>query len=214
MKKEILNWLKFFQEIDVENLNLKKNLKKEKLWELEKDVLNCKACPLHEVKINYVFGEGNPGAEILFVGEAPGEDEDIQGRPFVGEAGKLLTKIIEGMKFNRDDVYIANVLKCRPPNNRNPKAPEIEQCKKYLIKQIEIINPKVIIALGKIASSTLSGENISILSRRGEILYFKNIPLIPTFHPAFILRNRHQEKMLKKLVWKDIKTALKIINRV
>jgi uracil-DNA glycosylase len=156
---------------------------------LQKRVKECKKCSLADTRKKVVFGEGNSKARLLFIGEAPGEEEDIQGRPFVGRAGKLLDKMIEGIGLRREEVYICNVLKCRPPNNRDPKPDEADLCKGYLISQLEIISPKVICTLGKHAYNTLLGVDESIIRIRGTLTRYKGIKLLPTYHPSFLLRN-------------------------
>jgi len=160
------------------------------LKELEKICKNCTLCDLSKTRTNVVFGEGNPNADIMFIGEGPGEMEDKTGRPFVGRAGKLLTKIIENvLKLSREDVYIANIVKCRPPNNRVPTIEEAESCKPYLLKQIEIVNPKILVCLGKTAFMYLMNENLPISKVRGQIFEYKGRKVIPTYHPSFLLRN-------------------------
>lgn len=162
----------------------------EPLLELERKAKNCKKCKLHEYRTQVVFGVGNPEAELMFVGEAPGYNEDVQGEPFVGAAGKLLDRILlEEASLTRKEVYITNVVKCRPPNNRNPEEDEIIACNPYLLKQIEIIKPKVICALGNFAAKTLLGKNDGISKIRGKIFYAHQAKVIPTYHPAAILRN-------------------------
>ena len=157
---------------------------------IRSDLGECTRCKLHgQGRTQIVFGVGNPSAEIMFVGEAPGADEDIQGEPFVGRAGQLLTKMIEAMGFKRHEVYIANVLKCRPPNNRNPEPDEIEQCEPFLFRQIASIQPKVIIALGAFAARTLLKTQDPISRLRGRVYSFRGAQLIPTFHPSFLLRS-------------------------
>ena len=153
---------------------------------------------------NIVFGSGNEKAEIVFVGEAPGEDEDIQGKPFVGKAGQLLTKIIEAMGLKRDDVYIANIIKCRPPNNRNPLEDEISACEPFLKEQLRIINPKIICALGTFAAQTLLKTKEKISSLRGKFYIYEGIKLMPTFHPAYLLRNPND----KKYTWEDVQKIM------
>jgi DNA polymerase len=175
--------------------------KKSLLEELKERVYKCSDCALYKSRRNLVFGEGNQDASLMFVGEAPGLEEDIQGRPFVGQAGALLTKIIEAMGFKRGDVYIANVLKCRPPNNRPPLPSEIIACREFLIKQIDIIRPKVICCLGKFSAQTLLMSDEPISALRGKFLEFEGIKVMPTFHPAYLLRNPKD----KKLVWEDMK---------
>ena len=165
---------------------------------------DCSRCKLHaQGRKQVVFGVGNPDADLMFVGEAPGADEDIQGIPFVGRAGQLLTKMIEAINLRRDDVYIANVIKCRPPGNRNPEPDEIAQCEPFLFQQIEAIRPKVIVALGSFAAKTLLRSDESISRLRGRIYDFHGAQLIPTFHPSFLLRSPDR----KRDAWEDLKKA-------
>lgn len=175
------------------------------LESLKQEVMGCKCCSLCKTRHNIVFGSGNPKAELMFVGEAPGEDEDLQGLPFVGRAGQLLTKIIEAMGLKRSDVYIANILKCRPPNNRPPLPEEIAECENILKRQIDIIQPKIICTLGKFASQTLLRTETTISALRGNFKEYNGIRLMPTFHPAYLLRNPND----KKLVWADMKKIMK-----
>jgi uracil-DNA glycosylase len=166
---------------------------------------DCTRCKLCKGRKNIVFGEGNPEAVLVFVGEGPGQEEDQQGRPFVGAAGQLLTDIIvKGMKLNREDVYICNIVKCRPPGNRNPEPEEIEACEPFLVKQLQAIRPKMIVALGNVAVKTLLKTKEGITKLRGTWQTYQGIPLMPTFHPAYLLRNPSD----KKLVWEDIKKVL------
>jgi len=165
---------------------------------------NCMRCKLHGLgRTKVVFGVGNPDADLMFVGEAPGGDEDIQGIPFVGRAGQLLTKMIAAINFERDQVYIANVLKCRPPGNRNPEPDEVETCEPFLFRQIDAIRPRVIVALGSFAAKTLLRSNDSISRLRGRVYDFRGAKLIPTFHPAFLLRSPER----KRDAWEDLKRA-------
>ncbi len=166
---------------------------------------DCRRCHLAETRTNLVFGVGNAAARIVFVGEAPGRDEDLQGIPFVGEAGQLLTKIIQAMGFNRDAVYICNVLKCRPPNNRNPLPDEIATCHPFLLGQIQAVAPEVVIALGTFAAQTLLGTREPISKLRGRFHDYHGIPLMATFHPAYLLRN----PAMKREVWDDMKAVIK-----
>lgn len=175
------------------------------LDKLCQEVIGCKQCSLYKTRNNPVFGEGNPKAKLVFVGEAPGREEDLQGRPFVGRAGELLTKIIEAMRLKRRDVYIANILKCRPPENRNPLPSEIVACQDYLRQQLELINPKAICCLGKFACSTLFNQDFPITKLRGKFFDYRGIKVMPTFHPAYLLRNPQD----KKLVWEDMKKVMK-----
>ncbi len=174
------------------------------LDELKKYLDGCKKCKLYKNRKNIVFGEGNPDAELVFVGEAPGREEDIEGRPFVGEAGRLLTRIIKAMGLERRDVYICNVVKCRPPRNRDPEIDEIKACLPFLKTQLRIISPKVICTLGRIAAQALIGRDFKITQQRGRWYSYKDIPVMPTFHPAYLLRNPSQ----KKYVWEDMKKIM------
>ena len=170
----------------------------------------CVKCgELSRCRHSVVFGVGSPRAEIMFVGEAPGHDEDMQGEPFVGRAGELLTKIIVAMGFKRDDVYIANVLKCRPPQNRTPLPDEITNCLPYLLSQIELIQPRIIVALGATAVRSLLDVQLGITKMRGHWYSFRDIPIMPTFHPAYLLRN----PPAKKEVWEDMKAVLQKLGR-
>ncbi len=170
----------------------------------------CHRCPLATTRTNLVFGVGNPQARLVFVGEAPGHDEDLQGEPFVGEAGQLLTKIIQAMGLARQDVYICNVLKCRPLHNRNPLPAEIDTCIPYLFRQIEAIKPAVIVALGTFAAQTLLETKEPISRLRGRFHDYRGIQLMPTFHPAFLLRN----SAMKKEVWADMQQVMKRLGLV
>jgi DNA polymerase len=170
---------------------------------LREHIGDCTRCPLHaQGRKHVVFGVGNPSADLMFVGEAPGADEDIQGEPFVGRAGQLLTKIIEAIGLSRSDVYIANVIKCRPPGNRNPAPEEVSTCQPFLFQQIDIIRPRVIVALGTFAAHALLGTDAPISRLRGRVHEFRGgSKLIPTFHPAFLLRSPDR----KRDVWEDMK---------
>ena len=171
---------------------------------------DCRLCKLHTLgRKQVVFGVGNPKADLMFVGEAPGADEDIQGEPFVGRAGQLLTKIIEAIGMNRSDVYIANVIKCRPPGNRNPEPDEVERCEPFLFRQIDMIKPKVIVALGKFAAQSLLKTNDPITRLRGREFRFRSATLIPTFHPAYLLRNPSS----KREVWEDMKKVRALLTQ-
>ena len=178
------------------------------LKRLEQEVIACTRCSLYRTRTRAVFGEGHPNAKLVFVGEAPGRDEDLQGRPFVGAAGKLLTKMIEAMGFSREEVYICNVLKDRPPNNRTPLPEEVNACLPFLIQQLEIIQPKMICALGASAAKALLGPDIAIMKIRGQVKSYHGIPLIATLHPAYLLRN----PAAKKLVWQDLKNVKRLLD--
>jgi DNA polymerase len=172
---------------------------------VREEIGDCTRCKLHKGRKNIVFGEGDPNTAIVFIGEGPGQEEDQQGRPFVGAAGQLLTDIIvKGMQLKREDVYICNIVKCRPPDNRNPDPDEIEACEPFLIKQLQAIKPKLIIALGNVAVKTLLKTREGITTLRGQWKAYQGIPLMPTFHPAYLLRNPKD----KALVWEDIKKVI------
>ncbi len=170
---------------------------------------DCRRCSLAALRKNLVFGEGNPQAALVFVGEAPGAEEDREGRPFVGSAGQLLTKIIGAMGLEREDVYICNILKCRPPDNRDPEPQEIRACEPYLIKQLQAIGPQVICALGTFAAKTLLKKDVPITALRGRFHSYEGIKVMPTYHPAYLLRN----PAAKKLVWEDVQMIMKELAR-
>jgi len=172
-------------------------------------IKNCKKCKLHETRINTVFGEGSANAKVMIIGEAPGKDEDISGKPFVGRAGKLLTEILSSINLERNDIFITNTVKCRPPENRNPHDDEIKSCSGYLDEQIKLINPKVIVLLGKIAANRILNIDEPISNLRGKKYFIKenNIPIIVFYHPAYLLRSPLQ----KSKVWEDLKFMDNII---
>ncbi len=176
------------------------------LEDLRSHIGDCQRCKLAPHRTTLVFGVGNPRARLVFVGEAPGRDEDRQGEPFVGRAGQLLTEIItKGMRLRREDVYIANVIKCRPPENRNPEPDEVASCEPFLLRQLELIGPEVIVALGKFAVQTLLRTKTAITQLRGRWYDYHGIKLMPTFHPAYLLRNPGD----KRLVWEDIQQVMR-----
>jgi uracil-DNA glycosylase len=183
--------------------------KKEGLLRLREEIGDCKRCKLSGGRTNIVFGSGDPHAKIMFVGEAPGKEEDLQGVPFVGDAGMLLTKLIEKMGFSRETVYIANIIKCRPPLNRDPEEDEIRTCRGFLDKQIEVIAPQFIIALGRIAVMTLKNDpKVRISAIRGKFFDYKGVPVMPTFHPAYLLRTPKD----KWLTWADVQKVMERID--
>jgi uracil-DNA glycosylase len=178
------------------------------LDELRTHIGDCQRCKLAPHRTHLVFGVGNPRARLVFVGEAPGRDEDAKGEPFVGRAGQLLTEIItKGMKLRREDVYIANVIKCRPPENRNPELDEVASCEPFLVRQLQLIAPEVIVALGKFAVQSLLRTKAPITQLRGRWYDYQGIKLMPTFHPAYLLRNPGD----KRLVWEDIQKVMKAL---
>ena len=181
----------------------------EALAAIREDIGDCTRCKLHTLgRTQIVFGVGNPEADLMFVGEAPGADEDEQGIPFIGRAGQLLTKIIEAIDLRRDDVYIANIIKCRPPQNRNPDPDEVATCEPFLFRQIDVIKPKVIVALGKYAAQTLLRVDTPISRLRGRVFDYRGAQLIPTFHPAYLLRNPSS----KREVWEDMKLVKRLLS--
>ena len=178
----------------------------ETLADLDKQICTCVKCPLGHTRTKFVFGVGNPHATLMLIGEAPGADEDAQGEPFVGRAGQLLNKILEAINFKRGDVYICNILKCRPPNNRTPQPDEVEQCIPYLQKQIELIKPKVILCLGLVAAQNLLHTTEGLGKLRGRVITYEGIPLMVTYHPAALLRNPNW----KRPAWEDVKAVRKL----
>lgn len=168
----------------------------------------CMNCSLGATRLRFVFGVGNPNAKLLVIGEAPGEEEDKQGEPFVGRAGQLLTKMLEAINFTREEIYIANILKCRPPKNRRPTSEEVTECEPYLWKQIELLQPVLILALGLTAAETLFKQKVTMKDIRGNILHYKKIPTIITYHPAALLRNPEW----KKPAWEDIQLVMRTYN--
>jgi len=174
-------------------------------WTRLRDIaLACTQCRLAKTRTQVVYGVGNPHADLMFIGEAPGKDEGLKGEPFVGRAGQLLTDIIKAMKLTRDDVYIANVIKCRPPENRNPEPDELDACRPFIRRQIELIQPKVIVTLGRFALQSLMEKGFSITAARGSWLEYNGVKVMPTYHPAFLLRN----PAAKKDVWQDMKKVM------
>ncbi|MEA3500171.1 MAG: uracil-DNA glycosylase [Candidatus Marinimicrobia bacterium] len=189
-----IRYLNYLKDVFGNKLMLKKDLFTNKLEVYKREIENCKKCQLGNSRNKFVFGDGNANADIMFVGEAPGATEDATGITFVGRAGKLLDKLLMEINLSRDDIFIANVLKCRPPKNRDPLPDEIATCEPYLHKQISLINPKVIVALGRIAGKTLIKKELSLGRMRGQKYYYQNVDLYVTYHPAAILRNPN---------WKD-----------
>jgi DNA polymerase len=177
------------------------------ILKIRSDLGECTRCKLHKTRRSIVFGDGNPKAELVFVGEGPGADEDAQGLPFVGRAGKLLTQMIEAMGLQRKDVYICNVVKCRPPENRQPEEDEVSTCSPFLFRQIDVIAPKVIVCLGAVAAKTLLQTNRGISQFRGQWLEFRGRKLLATYHPAYLLRNPNA----KSEVWKDLQKVMAVL---
>jgi len=179
------------------------------LSKIRAEIGDCARCKLSEKRRSIVFGQGSAGAELVFVGEGPGEEEDRQGLAFVGKAGELLTKMIGAMGYTRDDVYICNIVKCRPPRNRDPEPDEVAACEPFLKAQLVVIRPQVIVALGRVAAHTLLGVNTPISKMRGQWTSYEGIPLMPTFHPAYLLRNAGG----KRAAWDDLKQVMRRLGR-
>ncbi|OGU61692.1 MAG: uracil-DNA glycosylase [Ignavibacteria bacterium GWF2_33_9] len=184
--------------------------KAQTLNELFDCIKDCLKCPFGATRNKFVFGVGNPNADIMVIGEGPGSDEDQQGEPFVGRAGQLLTKILSAINLERDDVFIANVVKCRPPGNKTPTESDFKECLPYLLKQIEIIKPKFILTLGAVPLLALLGKDYKISKDRGKVIDYNGIKLIPTYHPAYLLRN----PPAKKFVWEDVQLLEKMYNEI
>jgi uracil-DNA glycosylase family 4 len=180
--------------------------------EIERRVRVCRLCPLHRQRTQAVPGEGNWAAELMFIGEAPGRDEDLQGRPFVGRAGQLLRKIIASMKFQEDEVYITNIVKCRPPENRVPHREEVETCSPYLVRQVEIIRPKVIVTLGMTPTAYFVPGRAAMGQLRGRFADYRGIPVMPTFHPSYLIRNEGNRE-IRRMVWEDMKKVMALLGR-
>jgi len=204
--------LKFYSELGAEFVTSPSSSEDSPYLSLRERILSCQKCPLSQGRKNAVPGEGNLGTELMFVGEAPGRDEDIQGRPFVGRAGQLLTKIIHAMKFKREEVYITNIVKCRPPENRTPHKQEIEMCQDYLREQLGMIKPKVIVTLGKVAADFFIESKLGMTALRGNFYEFNNIKVMPTFHPSYIIRNEGNRE-IKKMVWEDMQKVMAFLGK-
>lgn len=211
--KEILN---VYRELGVEFLHMPGSAPPQSgLNELLREIQHCRLCRLAESKSHYVPGEGSPTPPILFLGEGPGETEDRFGRPFIGAAGQLLDRIVERMGYSRDQVYITNVVKCRPPENREPAPDEALACRPFLERQIALLQPRVIVCLGKVAINHLLGESFSITKVRGQQFSYQGIPVIPTYHPAYILHKKVKEEVSKAKweVWEDMKVVLGLLGK-
>lgn len=176
------------------------------LEKIREELKDCKGCKLYKERKHLVFGEGSASARLMLIGEAPGHDEDLQGRPFVGAAGHLLDNMLKAINLNREEIYITNIVKCRPPHNRNPEKNEISACKPFLLRQIDVIGPKIICTLGTVATQTILETKTPITKLRGRIYDLSGIKLVPTFHPAYLLRNPYQ----KKGAWEDLKLIEKL----
>ncbi len=182
------------------------------LGEIRNEMGDCRRCKLHETRTNIVFGEGNPDARLMFIGEGPGRDEDAAGRPFVGRAGQLLTKMIAAMGLDRSEVYIANIVKCRPPKNRDPEEDEVRNCIGFLDAQISVIEPEAIVTLGRVALKSMFGLQGPMSAYRGKFIDKDGVPVMPTFHPSFLLRQGPNDRKYKGLAWDDLKQVMSLLN--
>jgi uracil-DNA glycosylase family 4 len=218
--ENVSEWLRYAREIGIEGVLLSRRSPAEPgppvprtavatLDDVRASLEGCKRCRLGSGRTTLVFGTGNARARLMFVGEAPGRDEDLQGEPFVGKAGQLLTRIIEAMGLKREEVYIANIVKCRPPENRNPERDEIESCVGFLRRQIAIIRPEVICALGTVSAQTLLGVSEPITKLRGRFFDLDGVKVMPTFHPSYLLRNPEK----KKEVWEDVRKIMAFLKQ-
>ncbi len=198
------------EEASGNSLFLEEFQKAETLVELNKMICDCQMCSLGKTRTKFVFGVGNPNADAMLIGEAPGADEDQQGEPFVGRAGKLLNDILKAISFAREEVYIANILKCRPPGNRDPQPGEMETCMPYLMKQIELVKPKVILCLGRVAANGLLNKKLTLTALRENVYELNGIKVIATYHPAALLRNPNW----KRGCWEDVKKFRKIYDEL
>jgi uracil-DNA glycosylase family 4 len=213
VRKALATWVGYLGEIGVRELSLREPGPSEprpsdpgaSLAALRDEIGDCRRCKLCEGRTNIVFGVGDPKAKLMFVGEGPGADEDAQGEPFVGRAGKKLNDMIRAIGLERKDVYIANIVKCRPPGNRDPESDEVATCSPFLFRQIELIQPKAIVALGSPAAKTLLNTKAGITSLRGRWGAFRGVPVMPTFHPAYLLRKYTEEN--RRAVYDDLKAA-------
>ena len=211
--KEIVDVLNFYKEIGASFVEFDRRNAKSGLNEINREIFNCRKCNLHKTKTNYVPGEGSSNPDILFIGEGPGETEDKFGRPFIGKAGQILDRIIEKMGYTRETVFIGNIVKCRPPGNRDPLKDEVHACLPYLKDQIMVLKPKVLVCLGKVAFNNLMGTSSPITSVRGKIFSFNDVPVVPTFHPSYILHKRAKEEKSRAKwdIWNDMQKVLELV---
>lgn len=208
--------LKFYKEIGADFVEkVKQPAPVVDLNEIHRRINQCTGCELYKSKKHYVPGEGCLNPDILFIGEGPGETEDNFGRPFIGHAGQLLDKMIAKMGYSRETVFIANIVKCRPPHNRDPLPEEVEACKPFIVAQVQLLKPKVIVCLGRVAMNNLLGVSFSIVEKRGQPFEFMGIPVIPTYHPAYILRQKSKEDISKAKweTWEDMEKVLAILKK-
>ena len=213
---ELRDVLIFYKEIGASFVESKPANPVVELNEINREIQGCKKCNLHKHKTNYVPGEGSIHPDIFFIGEGPGETEDKFGRPFIGKAGQILNRIIEKMGYSRETVFIGNLVKCRPPGNRDPLKNEVEACIPYLKEQIDILKPKVLVCLGKVAFNNLMGTAFPISSVRGKCYSLNGVPVIPTFHPSYILHKRVKKEQVKAKwdIWNDMQCVLDLIKQL
>jgi DNA polymerase len=211
---ELREILRFYAEMGAEFLYFPENDPRADMAELNRQIQQCRQCRLHESKTHYVPGEGSNRPDIIFIGEGPGQTEDQFGRPFIGNAGQLLDRIIEKMGYRREDVFIGNVVKCRPPNNREPLADEVQACLPFLRRQIELLAPKVIVCLGRVALNNLLGTSHTMGRIRGQQLSYGGVPVIATYHPSYILHKKEKDEIsqAKREVWQDMQKVLALIS--
>ncbi len=211
--KEITDILNFYKELGADFVERRRPEPAFEMRELTRKILSCEKCSLHKTKTNYVPGEGSIKPDIMFIGEGPGETEDKFGRPFIGKAGNLLEKIILKMGYSRETVFIGNIVKCRPPNNRDPLKDEVESCIHFLEEQIKILKPRVIVCLGRVALNNLLETNYPISKVRGQLFSYMGIPVLPTYHPAFILHKKDRDEVsrVKWETWSDMEKVLAIV---
>jgi uracil-DNA glycosylase len=216
---EVEEHLRFLKEIGVDFVSASKvapqpsgRPSREEILTMHEKILRCKKCILALGRTHAVPGEGDVAAELMFVGEGPGHDEDVQGRPFVGRAGQLLTKIIQAMKFEREKVFITNIVKCRPPENRTPHRDEVARCAPYLLEQIRFIQPRVIVTLGKVATDFFVPSTSGMTSLRGEFRVWNGIQIMPTFHPSYLIRNEGNRE-IRKMVWDDMQKVMALLDK-
>ncbi|MGC8604547.1 MAG: uracil-DNA glycosylase [Desulfomonilaceae bacterium] len=213
---EVRDYLGYLENLGYDQIVIQKNPvetsknSEEELAAVRAELGDCRRCRLSQGRHHLVFGEGSPVARLMFVGEGPGADEDREGRPFVGRAGQLLNRMIMAMGLDRSKVYIANVVKCRPPGNRDPESDEIDTCLPYLRAQIRAISPEVIVGLGRIAVSSLLGRKVSLTKIRGNFSYVNGIPIMPTYHPSFLLRKGLDRKW-KAEAWEDLRKVMALL---
>lgn len=212
-QNQLVEIITFYKEIGAGFVERTQQQPRYGLEDVNREIMNCTKCPLHKTKLNYVPGEGSGNPDIMFIGEGPGETEDRFGKPFIGKAGQLLDKMIAKMGYSRETVFIGNIVKCRPPKNRDPQKDEVAACKPYLEKQIRLLNPRVIVCLGKVAMNNLLDVSYSIMKERGNQFEFMGIPVIPTYHPAYILRQKSKDAVTKAKwdTWHDMEKVLKLV---